>query len=200
MTIMLVAQKIKVDQFFIGDINTQASYQKDQLKIAKLELTNEFGLLDVKNIELNFAGEKPNVYAAANIAASFSTDQIDLNAITTHGIWGFDDKDNEKRLAMSSAIIDYIGNMRNVVFSGDLNVDQNTQTIAMLEKKLHNPFKNKLSSTFNMKYKKAEHGTFDKSVVDFILTSPDIKVISTSTTDNEDISDHIGLICEIALQ
>jgi endonuclease/exonuclease/phosphatase family metal-dependent hydrolase len=101
---------------------------------------------------------------------------------------------------MSSAIIDYIGNMRNVVFSGDLNVDQNTQTIAMLEKKLHNPFKNKLSSTFNMKYKKAEHGTFDKSVVDFILTSPDIKVISTSTTDNEDISDHIGLICEIALQ
>ncbi len=162
--------------------------------------TNTFYLGKYDVIDAKHLGNDYSKLPRSIQHATIDLEETTLNAITTHGIWGFDDKDNPARLDMSKAIIDATANFKNVVFSGDLNVDQNTLTISEIEKYLHNPFKNKLTSTFNMKHKKSAHGTFASSVVDFMFVSPGVNVITAETSEDADISDHIGLICDITVQ
>jgi translocation and assembly module TamB len=73
------AQKIKIDQFDIGDVQFQGSVQKDKLRIPKLELTNEAGLVDVKGFELGFHETETGL--KLSVQGDLSTQQIDLNEL-----------------------------------------------------------------------------------------------------------------------
>lgn len=113
-----------------------------------------------------------------------------LNIFNLHGIWGKDGKDNPRRLKMGDIIIDKVKNKEKVILSGDFNMNPNTQTIHNIEKELKNVFKNKLKSTFNIKYKK--NPIFSKLVVDMIFVSHDIKILEKKC-HQVDISDHLPL-------
>lgn len=180
------------DEVVNTDLGTAILSKYPILKSTNTFYLGEYSVIDAKKLNGDYS-KLPRTIQHVAVDINGNT----LNVVTTHGIWGFDDKDNPARLSMSKAIIDAVMNFKNVVLSGDLNVDQNTKTISEIERHLHNPFKNKLTSTFNMKYKSSIQGTFNSSVVDFLFVSPGVRVISAETTGDADISDHIGLMCEI---
>lgn len=115
-----------------------------------------------------------------------------LNVFNTHGVWGFDAEDNERRLEMSKTIVANIKNKDRVILSGDFNVKQNSKTVQNIEAHLHNPFKNKLATTFNTKIK--NQAGFTPEVIDFIFLSNDIKIIESYCPQVE-VSDHLPLVC-----
>jgi translocation and assembly module TamB len=73
------SQHLKIAQFEIGDIQFQGNIQKDLLKIPRIAITNEAGLVDVHDLELDFS-EKEN-QKSASIKAHIKTDQIDINEL-----------------------------------------------------------------------------------------------------------------------
>src|SRR3989338_86618 len=86
-------------------------------------------------------------------AAEVKINNHSLNIVNTHGIWGFDGKDNKERLRMSDIICSKAKELTNVILAGDFNIAPNTVTIKNIEKILNNVFKDELKSTFNMKIK-----------------------------------------------
>ena len=123
--------------------------------------------------------------------------QTKLNVLNNHGIWGFNGADNQARLAMSQMIINMVKDKKNVILSGDFNVRPDTDTIRNIEKHLTNVFKGKLKTSFNLK-RKPKIGGYKDSVVDYIFTSRDIKVVKCSCLQ-VDVSDHLPLIAGIKI-
>lgn len=119
-----------------------------------------------------------------------------LHVFNTQGIWGFDGLDNQRRLKMADTIVNIINSKEPSILCGDLNVDQNTETIAKIERKLKNVFSRELQSTFNMEIKK--EGGFSKAVVDMIFVSQDIKVFD-HYCPSVSISDHLSLVANLQI-
>ncbi len=132
------------------------------------------------------------------LVAKIDLDGKLLHVATTHGVWGTDDKDNSDRLKMSSAIVTAIEDKKPLLLSGDLNVDQNTETIRNIEEHVTNAFRDTLETTFNMRHKDPSKGTFGSSIVDFVFASQDIKVLSAYSPE-DNVSDHVPLIVEFEL-
>lgn len=119
-----------------------------------------------------------------------------LHVFNTQGIWGFDGNDNLRRLAMADIIVDTIGDKTPAILCGDFNVDQNTDTIRKMEKKMTNIFKGEFKSSFNLEIKKG--GNFGNTFVDMIFVTPDINVLSHQMPQIQ-ISDHLPLIAEVEI-
>lgn len=130
----------------------------------------------------------------------------DFNIFNTQGIWGEDGQDNERRFKMSETIISQVKDRKNVILAGDFNLQESTQAVLNIEKHLINLLKGQAQTSFNIKRKlKAGVKSFAKferpevasgyaqAVVDMILVSQDIKVISSHYVD-VDISDHLPLL------
>ncbi|NMC35774.1 endonuclease/exonuclease/phosphatase family protein [Candidatus Beckwithbacteria bacterium] len=126
--------------------------------------------------------------------AEFNSETIHL--FNTQGIWGLDGGDSTTRLNMSAKIVKQIKDKDPVILAGDFNVKPNTKTIGNIEKQLSNVFKNKLTSTFNMK-RKSNPG-YATAVVDMIFVSPTIKVLDHYCLQ-VDISDHLPLVAELEI-
>lgn len=120
-----------------------------------------------------------------------------LNVFNTQGIWGFDGQDNKRRLKMAEIIIGQIKDKKNVILSGDFNVNQGTKTIASIGKYLKEIFKDELNSTFNLK-RKPKSSDYAKAVVDRIFVSKNIKVLK-HYCPRVDISDHLPLVCVLEI-
>ena len=120
----------------------------------------------------------------------------DLHVFNTQGIWGFDGKDNPRRLAMCQKTAEIIQDISPTILCGDFNVDERTASIATLEKTLHNVFKNTRQTSFNLREKKT--GGFAQAIVDFLFISPDIRILDQYSPD-VDISDHLPLVATLKL-
>ncbi len=141
----------------------------------------------------------PKVYAliSRNLQhAQIEVGEKELNVFNTQGIWGYDGKDNPRRLKMAQTIIKYIQGKKNVILCGDSNVDQHTQTMRNLEEYLTNVFKGELTTTFNLKRK--TKGDYARAVVDMMLVSPNIRVLDHYCPD-VDISDHLPLVANLEI-
>jgi len=119
-----------------------------------------------------------------------------LNVFNTQGIWGFDGKDNERRLAMGEMIAHEVAGKPHTILAGDFNVQEGGKTTNIIEKHVRNIFKGERTSSFNMKHK--EKPGYAEAVVDMIFVSPDIKVISHFMPE-DDVSDHRPLVCELEI-
>ena len=124
-------------------------------------------------------------------------DGIALNVFNNHGIWGFDGKDTERRLAMTDTILQTVGDQQRTLLAGDFNVDEKTRTIGNIEKRLTNIFKGERTTSFNVSRK--DSPGYATAVVDFIFVSDDIEVI-THESPEVDVSDHLPLVCRLAFQ
>lgn len=109
------------------------------------------------------------------------------NLMTLQGIWAKDGTETEAQKQMGKRISDYIKGKDNVILAGDFNVNEKTETIVGLEKDMVNIFKDERISSFNMKHKTSQG--YAKAVVDFVFTSPHIKVLNHYTSQ-ADVSDH----------
>ncbi|OGK23921.1 hypothetical protein A2954_02330 [Candidatus Roizmanbacteria bacterium RIFCSPLOWO2_01_FULL_37_12] len=127
-----------------------------------------------------------------------------LNIFNTHGIWGFDGRDNKERLRMGETISAKVKGLKNVILAGDFNLSPDTETIKKIEKHLRNVFKDELKTTFNMKIKtevvnklyffdRNDLKGFARAVVDMVFVSPDLKVVD-KYQPRVDASDHYPLV------
>lgn len=178
--------------------------------IEPLEFGNAiFSRFPIKNTSVTYYNASFNSnYTKPFQGADYSDDPCDIqhaeidingtivNVFNTHGVWGLEGGDNDRRLAMSEAIVKEIKDRNNVILAGDFNVRPNTKTIESIEKHLINVFKNELTSTFNMRHK--EHPGYATSVVDMIFVSPTIKILEHICPD-VDVSDHYPLVCTFSL-
>lgn len=127
-------------------------------------------------------------------------DGTQLHVYNTQGIWGEHGGDTKRRLEMAKTITAALPQDDvPVILAGDFNVDENTQTIALIEEKLLNVFKGELVSSFNLKHKdiKKDPG-YATSVVDLFFVSKSVSVLNHFVAQ-DDVSDHLPLVCEIAI-
>jgi len=118
-----------------------------------------------------------------------------LDVYNIQGIWGTDGKDSKRRFHMSEVIIAEVRKKNNVILAGDFNLNPETESIRMIEKYLRNIFKNKLTTTFNMRRKSKQ--VLAESVVDMIFVSKTVPVVSFESP-LVDISDHVPLVCTLS--
>jgi endonuclease/exonuclease/phosphatase family metal-dependent hydrolase len=122
----------------------------------------------------------------------------EIHVLNTQGIWGEDGLDSPRRLKMVEHIIEEIGNNSPLVLAGDFNMRPETEAIALIEKKLHNVFKNELETSFNLKRKDLEnYPGFASAVVDMLFVTPDLKIIGHESP-TVDVSDHRPLVVKLA--
>lgn len=127
--------------------------------------------------------------------------EININGTTLHlfntqGIWGFDGKDNERRLAMGEIITREIAGKQPALLMGDFNVREDTQTIKKIEAHMTNVFAGELKTSFNMRHKK--DSGFATAVVDMMFASPDVK-IGQHYASKTNVSDHLALVGEFEI-
>lgn len=123
-------------------------------------------------------------------------DRKQLHVCNLHGIWELSGGDTPERLQMSEIISKEIADHQPLILMGDFNLRPNTQTIAKIEEKLTNAFKDKLTTTFNMRHK--TNPGYATAVVDMFFASHDVKVL-TAECPEDDVSDHKALVVTIDL-
>jgi endonuclease/exonuclease/phosphatase family metal-dependent hydrolase len=172
-----------------------------------------------------------------------------LNVFNIHGIWGKHGRDTNRRLNMVDTVLKNIGNLENVILSGDFNLNENvypsiktpgtseanfilqvdanekkddksigfnrvvnpeteekpdltkpqrTQSVAKLEERLVNVFKDERVASFNPKQKDFVTTGYAYAVVDMVFVSPNIKVLSHIQPD-VDVSDHMPQVVELEI-
>lgn len=115
----------------------------------------------------------------------------DIDLFNLQGVWDLDgDNFSPQRQRMSQVIIKAVKDKPNVVLGGDTNAKPTNQAIINIEEHLKNVFGHELTTTFNMKRK--DNPGYATAVVDMLLVSPQIKVLSHSCPE-VDISDHLPL-------
>jgi endonuclease/exonuclease/phosphatase family metal-dependent hydrolase len=115
--------------------------------------------------------------------------------MSLQGVWAHDATETPAQIEMGNRISKYVQGKNNVILAGDFNVNEGTQTIDLLGESLSNIFKGERRTSFNMTRKGPQ---FSEAVVDFVFTSPNIKVADHHTA-TADVSDHQSQIVVLEL-
>lgn len=111
-----------------------------------------------------------------------------------HGPWNLVGEEyDERRKAMSDAIIAHTKHTPRVIVAGDTNAKPVNQAIKRLIH-LHSVFGETLESTYNMKRKNLPG--YATAAVDMMFVSPDVNVLHKECPKVE-VSDHLPLIAEV---
>jgi endonuclease/exonuclease/phosphatase family metal-dependent hydrolase len=179
----------------ITTIKPEGKYQSGNAILSKIPLQEHETIFFDPYSEINEDEMKDFSSIGRNLQhVSIEVSEKRLDIFNTQGIWGFDDRDNEKRSRMSHSIIQALDGYQNAIVTGDFNVGQDTQAISQIEQILVNPFKGQMTTSFNLNIKKG--GGFATSVVDYFFVSPSIKIVH-SYSPNEELSDHLTLVVEL---
>ncbi|MBL8029924.1 MAG: endonuclease/exonuclease/phosphatase family protein [Candidatus Doudnabacteria bacterium] len=137
-----------------------------------------------------------------------------LQIFNVHGIWGTHGRDTERRLEMVRTILNNLPPENELtVLSGDFNLNENiypevggkpdlkkpqrTKSVALLEERLVNVFRDERVTSFNMNYKD-KATTYACAVVDLVFISPDLKLLLKNHSQKE-VSDHTPQVVEIEI-
>lgn len=132
--------------------------------------------------------------ARSVLAIQIATDTTPIWILQTHFIWSPTPEDTPRKLAAGKILLDFISTLKTpFIFTGDMNVDNNSQVIKSLEKYGHNLIKEyHITNTLDPK----NHKLFEKIpqglAVDYIFVGPKITVKEFKLTP-EGLSDHLGL-------
>lgn len=119
-------------------------------------------------------------------------DQQIYSILNVHGLWnGMGKTDTPERIAQSQRIRNFMDTINHPkILCGDLNLRPDTESLKLIEQDLQNHVRlNHVSSTRTSLYPKAE------KFADYILTSPEIKVLKFEVLKDE-VSDHAPLMIE----
>ncbi len=123
-----------------------------------------------------------------------------INCVNTHLAWGPNPKDEPYKLDQAKILVEYMKNMETPFFlSGDFNVTPDSQ-IALWFDELGNNLitENHITNTLNPHIHRAKE-LFPKGLaVDYVYVSKDI-IVKNFQVIQEDLSDHLGLMCEIEI-
>lgn len=124
-----------------------------------------------------------------------------FQVINTHLLWGPTPDDTDEKLRQGRKLYEYLKKI-NIPFilSGDFNVDQNSQTVALISTLGRNlTLENNVINTLNPRLHRKKH-LFPKGLaVDYIFTSQNIEVKKFKVIDDVDLSDHLALGATIEL-
>ncbi len=119
-----------------------------------------------------------------------------LQIINVHGIWNKDKLGDERTIKQSEFILNHIDSNMPCIVVGDFNLNPNSESIKLLNKKLKN-----LCVEYDIKTTRPEFDdSLDKgnSVVDYIFVNDKIK-INDFRVLNKKISDHLPLILDFKI-
>lgn len=127
---------------------------------------------------------------------TLNADGTEINVFNTQGVWGTDGRDSARRIEMGRVIAESVRGKKNVILTGDFNVNPDTESIAQVERELTNVFAGELVSTFNMRHK--TNPAFASAVVDMVFVSPEIEILEKSCPD-VNVSDHRPLLVTLKI-
>lgn len=152
-------------------------------------IKNKTIFFDVPYGERNIK-EKTFEYTPRNMQhVKINTGEKILNVFNVQGIWGFDGRDSQRRIDMCKTIANNTKNLKNVILSGDFNVNPDTKSVNQIKAHLTDVFSDKIKTSFNIKRKDQR---FADVVVDMVFVSKEIN-ITDSYCPEVDISDHLPL-------
>ncbi len=170
-----------------------AIFSRFPLKTVKEYIIDgQYGDFEVETSDASVWEYLPRMYQEVEV--SLGTNR-GLSIHNIHGIWGTHGDDTERRLVMGKKIIEEIKGKRPLILTGDFNLSPNTTVVKNIEQYLTNVFKDKLTSSFNMR-RKTDPG-YATAVVDMMFLTPDIKIIDHYCPD-VDISDHLPLVAHLS--
>lgn len=120
--------------------------------------------------------------------------------LNTHLAWSPDAEDSDEKIKQARILVSFLKKLSEpFIFSGDLNVSPNTQTIKLLNTVGQNLIaENKITNTLNTHLHGAQHLFPSGLAVDYIFVSSAIQVDNFAVIDN-DMSDHLGLKATVVI-
>jgi endonuclease/exonuclease/phosphatase family metal-dependent hydrolase len=137
---------------------------------------------------------------AALILTLQKNDQI-FYSINTHLAWGPDSKDEDYKLEQAKKLYTYTKQLdKPFILSGDFNLDPTSEVVKWFDSIGTNLVtSHNVQNTLNSRVHYAKHLFPPGLVVDYIYTSPQMKIHSFEVIENVDLADHLGLMAEIEL-
>lgn len=186
---------------FIDNREGEGKIENGPLILSKFSLNQ----CQIKHLDLSCADYNHQAitdFSNFPVAIQICQTQInkqELQLINVHGPVNFDGtEDDQRRLAFRDLILSQLIQAPLNIVAGDFNVQPQTKTIAGLEEKLINVFKeeqqnNQFKTTFNLQQKDlVKYPGYAQAVVDMIFVSPEIKIINKACPQ-VNISDHLPL-------
>lgn len=176
-----------IDEFPEGAEFGNATFTKFKIvKNDKVEINAPYGVVDERGIS-DFSWE-PCIAQHTALEIKGKT----LNVYNLHGVWGFDGKDNLRRIEMANVIARAMKGNNPMILAGDTNFTKEAvETIKIIETSgVKSVFEDTLKSTFNMLHK-TDPG-YSTAAVDMVFASNDLEVIDKKLLD-VDVSDHYPL-------
>jgi endonuclease/exonuclease/phosphatase family metal-dependent hydrolase len=151
---------------------------------------------DPKEFSSNFSDE-----ARKYIETTLDINGKELTVGTTHMSYTKAFKENDLRREESHKLLEQISKHKSsYLFSGDLNLIENSELVKTLEKKLKHAGPNYSEKTWATK--EFDYGNFKVNSLDYrldyVFTTNDIKVVNTKIVKT-DYSDHLPILTEIKI-
>ena len=166
----------------------QAIFVKKKIKV------KSSGSFYVYGSKTEFDPKDWNSFPRAVLYVTLQEESSLFTICNLHGIWTKEGKaDTSSRISQSSRINDFLDKQGGEkILAGDLNLNMDTQSIKILEKKMINLIKN-----YNIPTTRSSFFPRLEKFADYTFVTPDIKVLNFEVPDVE-ISDHLPMMLEFS--
>jgi len=125
----------------------------------------------------------------------------EVSFLNLHGAWAKTAQEHEHQTQQGEIVINYLKKISSpFILSGDFNLNPQQPTINKIGELARNlTSEHQITNTLNPRKHYAKQLFPPGVAVDYIFVSKDITVKSFRVLDNEDISDHLGLVAEFEI-
>ncbi len=151
-----------------------------------------------KTVNLNSPAQlNPKTIGRSAVALKFKFSNNSIWFVNTHLLWGPNSLDDSARIKDGEKFIDFLNSLDEpFVLSGDFNLDKSSIVVKKISTMATN-LSTDITNTLNPNIHAAKY-LFPKGLaVDYIFTSPQIKIDNFQIVDKPNLSDHYGLSIEI---
>lgn len=153
------------------------------------------------HVEIKMQDDWKKVVRSA-LSLTLQKDNVLFETVTTHGAWSNSPYDTPEKIKQAEVISAHLQTLTvPFVFAADLNVVSETAVIQLYEKSAVNlTKKNMITNTLNPKTHYIPDLFPAGLAVDFVFTSPEIRVKEFALVDSPDLSDHYGLRARLEIE
>lgn len=131
----------------------------------------------------------------------FEIEGMALRVLNTHLAWGKNDKDDPNKLSQGKKLYEYVKTIHApYILSGDFNVSPTSQIVSWVSELSRNLLAEyQVKNTLNHRTHYARKLFPQGLAVDYIFSSPTIRVNEFKVIQDIDLSDHFGLLLDFEL-